>query len=242
MKPCEKTELPESAIYLCAPVNALVEGIFEENIHLAEILKHGDFGLGTFDDLDGEMLILDGKCYQINSAGKVIEVDEQILTPFASVTFFKAGKYYEIVEEMPFVEFMKWLNGVLPSPNLFYAIRIEGKFSHIKVRSVPKQENYHPLSDIAHEQVVFDFDKISGSLAGFFTPDFMSSLSVPGMHLHFLSEDRQHGGHLLGCVPQEVKVGIQVINKMELSLPMTQDYMKWDFHRDIKQDLENVEK
>ncbi|MBU0961494.1 MAG: acetolactate decarboxylase, partial [Proteobacteria bacterium] len=164
MKPHWKTELPESSIYLCAPVNALVEGIFEENIHLAEILKHGDFGLGTFDDLDGEMLILDGNCYQINSDGKVIEVDDQILTPFASVTFYSAGNHYELVEETPYVKFMKWLNCLLPSPNLFYAIRIEGKFAHMKVRSVPKQENYRPLSDIAHEQVVFDFDHISGTL------------------------------------------------------------------------------
>lgn len=242
MNPHGKAELPESTIYLCAPVNALVEGIYEENIHLGEILKHGDFGLGTFDDLDGEMLILDGNCYQINSAGKVIEVDEQILTPFASVTFYRAGKHYEIVEETPYVQFMKWLNSVLPSPNLFYAIRIEGTFTHIKVRSVPKQANYRPLSDITHDQVVFDFDTIRGTLAGFFTPDFLSSLSVPGMHLHFLSEDRQHGGHLLECVPQKVTVGVQMIHKMELSLPMTHDYMKWDFHRNIKQDLDKIEK
>ncbi len=242
MKPYGKTEPPESSIYLCAPVNALVEGIYEENIHLGEILKHGDFGLGTFDDLDGEMLILDGHCYQINSDGKVIEVDEQVLTPFAAVTFYTAGNHYEIVEETPYVKFLQWLNGLLPSPNLFYAIRIEGEFAHMKVRSVPKQANYRPLSDIAHDQVVFGFDTIKGTLAGFFTPDFLSSLSVPGMHLHFLSEDHQHGGHLLECVPQKVKIGIQLINKMELSLPMTRDYMKWDFHRDIRQDLDKVEK
>jgi acetolactate decarboxylase len=242
MKTHEKNEKPESAIYLCAPVNALVEGIFEENIHLAEVLKHGDFGLGTFDDLDGEMLILDGHCYQIRADGRVIEVGKEVLTPFASVTFYTPGSHYEINEETQYKEFLKWLNRLLPSPNLFYAIRIEGEFVHIKARSVPKQANYHPLSDIAHEQVVFDFDNIRGTLAGFFTPDFMSSLSVPGLHLHFLSEDLQHGGHVFECVPRKVRAGIQLIHKLELSLPMTQDYMRLDFHRDIKQDLDKVEK
>jgi len=241
MRTLDKEEPLENAIYLCAPVNALVEGIYEENIHLAEVLKHGDFGIGTFDDLDGEMLILDGHCYQINSEGRVIEVDGQVLTPFASVTFFKPGNHYENTEEIPYKKFLKWLNGLLPSPNLFYAIRIEGEFAHIKARSVPKQANYHPLTDIAHEQVIFDFDNISGTLAGFFTPEFMSSLSVHGLHLHFLSEDLKHGGHILECVPRKIKAGIQVINKLELSLPMSQDYMKWDFHRDVNQDLDKIE-
>jgi len=84
-----KVESPvnESRIYLCAPVNALVEGIYEEKIPLTEIKKHGDFGLGTFDHLDGEMIMLDGKIYQITSDGRVTLVDDHALTPFACVTF-----------------------------------------------------------------------------------------------------------------------------------------------------------
>ncbi len=242
MKPPDKINHSEGAIYLCAPVNALVEGIYEENIHLAEVLEHGDFGLGTFDDLDGEMLILDGCSFQIRADGKVTKVGDGVLTPFASVTFYKPDNCYEIIDELSYKEFLKWLNRQMPSPNLFYAIRIEGAFSHIKARSVPKQANYHPLADIVHQQVVFDFEDIKGTLAGFYTPDFMSSLSVPGLHLHFLSEDLQHGGHVLECVPRNVQVGIQLIRKLELSLPMTKDYMKWDFHRDVDQDLDKVEK
>ena len=242
MQTHEKIEERKNSIYLCAPINALVEGIFEENIHLAEVLEHGDFGLGTFDDLDGEMLILDGHCYQINSAGKVTEVDGQVLTPFASVTFYKPESHYEITKEIPFDDFLNQLNSFMPSPNLFYALSIEGEFSHIKARSVPKQANYHPLTDIVHEQVIFDFDNICGTVAGFFTPEFMSSLSVHGLHLHFLSEDLQHGGHILGCVPRKVRISIQTINKLELSLPMTKDYMDCDFHRDINRDLDKVEK
>jgi len=81
----KQTAVPESSIYLCAPVNALVEGIPEENITFAEIKKHGDFGLGTFNDLDGEMVMLDGNVYQITAEGKVVAIGDDALTPFACV-------------------------------------------------------------------------------------------------------------------------------------------------------------
>jgi len=76
MNPKGKSALDRSRIYLCAPVNALVEGIYKENIPLAEIKKHGDFGLGTFNGLDGEMVMLDGHVYQITSGGRVAVIDD----------------------------------------------------------------------------------------------------------------------------------------------------------------------
>jgi acetolactate decarboxylase len=98
------------------------------------------------------------------------------------------------------------------------------------------------LVEVAKEQPVFNFSDIRGTLAGFFTPAFMASLSVPGLHLHFLSDDFQHGGHLLECRPRNVRVGVQFINTMELELPMSFDYLTWDFHRDIHTDLDKAEK
>ena len=95
---------------------------------------------------------------------------------------------------MTYRAFLEWLTTLLPSTNLFFAIRIDGVFAHVKVRSVPKQESYRPLVEIAKEQPVFNFHDLEGTLAGFFTPSFMSSLNVPGLHLHFLSADLRHGG------------------------------------------------
>ncbi len=116
----------ENSIYLCAPVNALVEGIYEEKIPFTEIKKHGDFGLGTFDNLDGEMVMLDGKIYQITSDGRAAMVDDTALTPFVCVTFYNPLSHDESDQEMTYDAFLKWLDSLLPSPNLFFAIRIEG--------------------------------------------------------------------------------------------------------------------
>lgn len=231
-----------SRIYLCAPVNAIVEGIYEEHIPFSEIKRHGDFGLGTFDKLDGEMVMLDGRIYQMTADGRVVEVGDDALTPFACVTFFRPDQSMELDGESNYDEFLRRLQEPLSSPNIFYAFRIVGEFGHMKVRSVPKSECYIPLVEIAKDQPVFEFADIRGTLAGFYTPEFMASVSVPGMHLHFLSDDLAHGGHLLSCRPRRVRVDIQPIYTVELALPATPYYLGWDFRRDVARDLETAEK
>jgi len=229
-------------LYLCAPVNALVEGIYEENIPLTEIKRHGDFGLGTFDDLDGEMVILDGDVYQITADGEAHGVPDDLHTPFAVVTFFEPTFGAAFEDAMDYETFLARLDALFPSPNLFYAVRVRGRFDRVRARSVPKQHNYRPLSEAAHDQHEFRFDGVEGCLAGFFTPAFMASLNVPGLHLHFLSQDRRRGGHLLECRTHGVTVEVQMIHTLELSLPMTHDYLTRRFEHDAAADLEAAEK
>jgi acetolactate decarboxylase len=232
----------DSRLYLCAPVNAIVEGIYEEHIPFSEIKRHGDFGLGTFDMLDGEMVMLDGRVYQMTADGRVQQVGDDALTPFACVTFYQPEQVFDLDGELDHDAFLRRLLEPLPSPNIFYAFRIEGEFAYVKARSVPKSECYIPLVEIAREQPIFEFENIRGTLAGFYTPQFMASISVPGMHLHFLSDDLAHGGHLLTCRPRRVRVGVQPLHTVELALPTTPYYLGWDFKRDVASDLEKAEK
>jgi acetolactate decarboxylase len=118
----------DSSLYVCAPLNALVAGIYEENIHLDEIINHGDFGIGTFDDLDGEMVIVDRAVYQLATDGCAIKIAEPIMTPYAAVTFFNPTIQADLDHETQYIRFLEWLNDLLPSPNIFYAIRIDGDF------------------------------------------------------------------------------------------------------------------
>ena len=229
-------------LYLCAPVNALVEGLYQERIPLEKLREHGDFGIGTFDSLDGEMVMLDGRVYQIAGSGVVREVTEPGATPFACVTTWTPASHDELAEELTYDAFLDWLLTLLPSPNLIYALRVEGTFGDVKVRSVPRQENYRPLVEVAREQPEFTFAEAHGTLAGFFTPSFLESLSVPGLHLHFLSTDRTQGGHLLACSPRGVRAQVQFISTLELGLPMSVDYLTWDFRRDTRADLDEAEK
>ena len=160
----------DSRLYLCAPVNAIVEGIYEEHIPFSEIKRHGDFGLGTFDMLDGEMVMLDGRVYQMTADGRVQQVGDDALTPFACVTFYQPEQVFDLDGELDHDAFLRRLLEPLPSPNIFYAFRIEGEFAYVKARSVPKSECYIPLVEIAREQPIFEFENIRGTLAGFYTP------------------------------------------------------------------------
>jgi acetolactate decarboxylase len=229
-------------LYLCAPINALVEGIYEECIPFTEVKRHGDFGLGTFDHLDGEMVMIDGDIYQITADGRTQQVDETALTPFSAVTFYEAAATVELAEPFDAKGFESALLGLLPSPNIFYALRIEGIFDYIKTRSVPKTECYVPLVEVAAHQPTFEFTNMEGTLAGFYTPAFMGAVSVPGLHLHLLSADRQHGGHLLAAHPHSVRVGIQPLITLEMALPTTEYYLNWDFSRDVAEDLKKAER
>ncbi len=231
----------KSALYLCSPINALVEGIYEARIPLHDVLAHGDFGLGTFDQLDGEMVILDGRVFQVDIDGQVREVPDSACTPFAAVTRWAPISVEEITGEMSWPEFSAVLQAMMPSPNLFYAIRIEGEFARIDARSVPRQDSYRPLVEVARNQRELCYENVRGTLAGFHTPTFMSSISVPGVHLHFLSEDLRLGGHLMECRPRNVRIAIQFINHLELELPVTLDYLTLDFKRDTAKDLEEAE-
>jgi acetolactate decarboxylase len=228
-------------VYLSAPINALVEGIYVENTTMAELRRHGDFGLGTVNFLDGEMVILDGCVYQIRSDGHVYGVRDDEQSPFACVTFFNPDTVDDLENSDGSKGFYDLLNNLIPSENMLYAIRIDGTFTHVRTRVVPRSENYTPLVEATKNQPVFDFHDVGGCLAGFYTPRFMESLNAPGYHIHFLSEDRQHGGHLIECVPGKVRIGIQHVPKLDVGLPITLDYLTTDLTRDVGKDLDKAE-
>ena len=137
--------------------DALLAGLYEGGLTMAELKKRGDFGLGTFNNLDGEMVVLDGKVYQLKTDGKVYPVADTMKTPLAAVTFFKADKSLTIPKAGSFNDMTVLLNQALPSGNLFFAVKIEGRFKEVKVRSVPRQTPpYQPLVQVVKKQAVLD--------------------------------------------------------------------------------------
>lgn len=232
----------ERALYVSAPLNALIEGIYQEDTEISDILEHGDFGLGTFNHLDGEMVVLDGTVYQLKSDGKAYVVSNDTKTPYACVSFFSPDSQEEIEKPLDFTDLSKLLERMIPSTNMIYAIHIEGTFSYIKTRSVPRQDSYRPLVEVAREQPEYEYENLDGVMTGFWTPKFMDALSVPGFHLHFLSGERSHGGHLLACKTEKIRISIQHLPKLEVGLPVSLDYLTAEFTRDLAADIEEAEK
>jgi acetolactate decarboxylase len=227
------------AAYLSAPVNALLDGLYEGTATVADILAEGDLGLGTFEDLDGEMIVLDGRAWQVDNTGTAREVDGTARTPFACVAPFRA----ETVDEVPpGTGIEEAIGSLIPSPNMLYAIRIEGCFEGLRVRSVPRQEAYTPLVEVAKRQATFDFPETEGTLCGFWTPAFLGNVAVPGCHLHFLDTARQRGGHLLSGRITSGRIALMHLPRLNMALPMTLDFLTARLGRDAEAEMNVIEK
>ncbi len=230
-------------LYISAPVNALVEGIFQADTTIADVKRHGDLALGTFNHLDGEMVMVDGQAYQVTGAGEVKPAPDNACSPFAIAVFFHELSRDELPNGFNGAEeLFSRIDALLPSTNVMYALRVEAFFSLVRTRSVPRQENYRPLVEITRDQPTFERRDIRGTLVGFYTPAFMASLNVPGIHLHFLSEDRSFGGHLLHCQAEHAVVQVQILRRMCMDLPSSLTFLTADFTRDTAEDLEKAEK
>jgi acetolactate decarboxylase len=243
MSPAAPDREPNGAcLHVTAPINALVEGLYEQNATVAQVLALGDFGLGTFNDLDGEMVVLDGLVYQLRDDGRAHAVPPDTRTPFACVCRFRIETEEEIAEPLDHRALFELLDSLLPSRNMLYALRIEGHFDHVRVRSVPRQDAYRPLVEVTRDQREFEHANVNGSLVGFWTPTFLGTVAVPGWHFHFLTQDHRHGGHLLECHAHGLRIAMQHIPRLELTLPMTLDYLTAHFGRNVQSDLNEAER
>jgi acetolactate decarboxylase len=230
-------------LYQISTIDALLQGVYDGVLSFRELKTHGDFGIGTFDALDGEMLALDGNYYQVKDDGIAYPVSENMTTPFAAVTNFEADKSLRLEKPMNLTELEQYLDRDLPSKNFFYAIRVNGNFSHLKARSVPKQEKPYPkLADAVTNQAIFKFENVSGTLVGFRTPDYAKGINVQGYHLHFITENRSAGGHVLELELKNGTATIDTTTAFLMELPTSGNFSKLDLGQDLKSELDTVEK
>lgn len=230
-------------LYQVSTIDALLQGVYDGILPVAELETHGDFGIGTFDGLEGEMIALNGSYYQIKTDGIAYPVSGEMTTPFATVTCFEADENFRLEEPANLTELEAFLDLNLPSENLFYAVRIYGNFSYIKARSVPRQEKPYPkLADAVSTQSVFEFENISGTLVGFRTPEYVKGVNVPGYHLHFITEDRSAGGHVLDLEMENGDASLDITNAFFMELPTSGDFYSVELGQDLQADMEKVEK
>lgn len=237
------SEVGNDILYQISTIDALLQGVYDGVLSFRELKTHGDFGIGTFDELDGEMLALDGNYYQVKTDGIAYPVSENMTTPFATVTNFEADESFRLEKPMNLTELEQYLDRDLPSENFFYAIEVNGNFSYLKARSVPKQVKPYPkLADAITKQAVFEFENVSGTLVGFRTPDYAKGINVPGYHLHFITANRSAGGHVLELELKNGTAAIDTTTAFFMELPTSGNFSKLELGQDLKSELETVEK
>lgn len=224
-------------------IDALLKGHFYGAATLAEVKKHGDFGLGTFDGLDGELLLLDGVVYRVDEQGKVTLPADATTTPFVAVAKFKADITLDVPAGLSLAEVQARVDAVLPSRNVFYALKVSGKFTEMRTRSVAGQKEPYPtLAEVVKTQSLFTLKDTEGSLVGLWCPSYVKSLNVPGYHFHYLDKARSGGGHVLGLATGEgVRVEVSVLREFVAKLPTSEKFDALDLSGDQSKTLHAVE-
>jgi acetolactate decarboxylase len=213
---------PAEPFYQVSTITALKKGAYGGYISYQDLRKHGDFGIGTVDGLDGEMVAFDGKFYQVRMDGKAYLIPDEAKTPFAVVTFFKAEAGGSIESAPSLRELQGALERLIPCKELPCAIKVEGSFSRAHVRSVPRQtEPYPDLSAALKHQVEFDLRNVRGTLVGFRFPEYMDGVNVAGYHFHFITADKQAGGHVLDCSGAALKAELAPAGRLFMEMPQS---------------------
>ena len=230
-------------LYQVSVIDALMQGAYDGVIPVGEMMRHGDFGLGTFDALDGEMVVLDGTCYRVGMDGTAQPVNGSILVPYADITTFERETVIPGISGSNLSQVTAALDAALPSENYFLAIRIDGTFPAVKARSVPRQEKpYPPLTEAVVHQAVFQWYNVTGTVVGFYSPPYTEGIDVTGYHLHFLSADRSKGGHLLDLAVENTPVSLDMTPRFTVILPETGDFTGMDLSGDLSEETAQVEK
>lgn len=235
------------AIYQVSLLDGLMQGDYDGTATVGQLLQEGNTGLGTFDKLDGEMIVLDGVVYKAKSDGSVEVASDSQTVPFAAVTNFDED--IAAVPLSPITDFAGLkvaLDDIIAKQtgdfNRFYVAEIKGNFDVVHVRSVPMQSKpYQPLAEVTKNQAEFEYENIPGTAVAMRFPDYMQGINLPGWHLHFLSDDKTKGGHVLDLKLADGTVSMDTVLAFQLVAPGTESFANLDLGADLSQQTTTVE-
>ena len=227
-----------------ALLQSLTLGHFDGSISAKNLKKLGDTGIGTFDGLDGEMIFLDGVIYRANQNCQINVVDDAVTIPFSNVTFFEKDFSVKLENVSGKTALESKLNELVKKhgENNFYMIKLTGTFDEILVRSEKGSKKPYPtLVKALETQKEISQKNIRGTIVGLYCPAFMSSLNSVGWHFHFISADKNFGGHVLDMAVKSGEAEFDKTDKFSMILPEDEDFQKLDLGKDLSADIKKAE-
>jgi acetolactate decarboxylase len=231
-----------ATLYQVSTSSALVEGVYQGAVRIATLRQHGNLGLGTFDHLDGEMVVVDDEFFQVRSDGSVSRAADNLLSPFAVVVDFRPDRFRSLEHCANLAQLEEGFEALRDSQNFVFALRVDGRFSHVRTRAMCRSEEGAPLAAAAAHQPEFEFGPAEGTMVGFWSPQYIKTLNVPGYHMHFLDRERRRGGHLLEFAGDGLTLACERISSLMVALPETEEFVKADFSGDPSAALAYAEK
>lgn len=238
---CSSTRNP--TVSQVSTIDALLVGAYDGVMSVEELKRHGNLGIGTVHQLDGELIVLDGEAYHVRADGVVYAVPDDATVPFASVVNFQKSVQIPLQDVPDFNAFTEQMKREFPNPNTIMAFRIYGKFRMVKTRSVPKQEKpYRALAEVTRTQPEFFLKDVRGYLVGFRLPEYIKGINVPGWHLHFMDENKKAGGHVLAFDIEKANLEACEVFDFHLVIPRhSKEFQQADLSVDRSKELHQVE-
>ena len=228
-----------------ALLQSLAQGYFGGTVKVRDMRSLGDIGIGTFEGLNGEMIMLDGTVYQALGDGRVVVADDKVAVPYATVTYFDHELSLGLNDVNDKAAFEKILNEEVKKcgENSFYMIKLHTEFSSLLFRSEYGSKPPYPtlVEALKDKQTEFNAKNIKGTLVGLYCPNYMSGLNSPGWHFHFISDDRKQGGHILELSVKKGTVELDKTDKFTMILHDDQQFHKLNLAKDMSKDIQSAE-
>lgn len=241
---CECKEQSNS-MYQVALLQSLMQGEYDGLISVKDLKKHGDTGIGTFQGVNGEMIVTDGVVYQALGDGTVKIASDDEMVPFANVSFMEGKISKNGVNADKYDNLINQLDSLISveGKNQFAIAQIDGNFSSLKVRSEFKQNKpYKPLYEVLKtDQKEFTYQNIDGTLVALYFPEYMSSLNMPGWHIHFISKDKTKGGHVLELNLSNGNLKLDTKEKFDMAITNRESFNEKPLGKDISKQIKEVE-
>ena len=228
-----------------ALLQSLAQGYFGGTVTVKDLRAMGDIGIGTFEGLNGEMIVLDGTVYQALGDGRVIVSPDKTIIPYATVTFFDNDIAVGLKNIKNKADFESALNAAVKKhgANSFYMVKLPAEFSSILFRSeYGSQEPYPTLVEaLKGKQTEFTEKNIKGTLVGLYCPSYMGELNSVGWHFHFISDDKKKGGHILELSIKEATAYLDKTDKFTMVLHDDKKFHDINLSKDMKEDIRSAE-
>ena len=236
----------QNKMYQVSTLQALALGYSRAVINVGELLQEGDTGLGTFEDVNGEMIVMDGHCFRADQDGHVTEIPFETGVPFAAVAKLYGEQQFPLMNIPNITSVRTELTRKIEERfglNSMHVVRIDGVFEMVDARSEAPYRSHHiTLKDVLGKtQRAFLFENIYGSLIGVYFPDYMDGINMPGWHLHFLSEDRSKGGHVFDVRIREGVAKVDKITNIFINLPKEAAFDTYSLKQDLQDEIKSIE-
>lgn len=236
----------KNKVYQVSTLQALALGYSRAVINVEDLLKEGDTGLGTFEDVNGEMIVMEGRCFRADQNGDVTVVSPDTGVPFAAVAKLYGEQQFQLGNMPDITSVRNELTRKIEERfglNSMHVVRIDGLFEKVDARSEAPYRSHHiTLKEVlGKNQKAFMFENIRGSLVGVYFPDYMDGINMPGWHLHFLSEDRSKGGHVFDVSVLEGVAKVDKISNIYINLPEEAAFDTYSLKQDLQDEIKSVE-